>query len=133
MLLAASTGNTPGTPSVTVVAKSGSIQEDMIFTVTGDGIRVEGDITTCVIHFSVPPSKWWADVRYACSTIQVFRDQAEATEWVRNVSCVVQFTLLMGGQCRQYGFNPGETIDLDTMWKLAKVRRPFESKTLAYG
>jgi hypothetical protein len=81
--------NTPCTPPVTVVVKSGSIKEDIVFTVTGEGIHTEGDINTCVVHFSVPPSKWWVDVRFACSAIQVFRDQAEVIEWVSNISLAV--------------------------------------------
>lgn len=95
MLLSTPTSsNTSCTPSVTVVVKSGSIKEDIVFAVTDEGIHPEGDISTCVIHFSVPPSKWWADVRFACSTIQVFRDQADVIEWVSNMSLVVQLVLL---------------------------------------
>ena len=86
LLYTPTSSNTPCIPSVTVVVKSGSIKEDIIFTVTGEGIYTEGDINTYVIHFSVPPSKWWVDVRFACSTTQVFRDKVEMIEWVSNMS-----------------------------------------------
>ena len=95
LLYTPTSSNTPCIPSVTVVVKSGSIKEDIIFTVTGEGIYTEGDINTYVIHFSVPPSKWWVDVRFACSTIQVFRDKVEMIDWVSNMSLAVQLVLLM--------------------------------------
>lgn len=81
MLLSAPTSSN----TVSVVTKSGSIKEDTVFTVTGEGIQHEGDINSCVFHFSIPPSKWWIDVRFACSTIQVFRDQAEVIDWVSKI------------------------------------------------
>jgi len=80
LLFAPTSSNT-----VSVFAKSGSIKEDMVFTVTGEGIQREDDINSCVFHFSVPPSKWWIDVRFSCSTIQVFRDQAEVIDWVSKI------------------------------------------------
>lgn len=35
-----------------------------------------------VAHFSVPPSQFWIDVRYTCSTIQLFQSEIQAEPWV---------------------------------------------------
>lgn len=73
-----------GTP-VTLDVRSGSIGDDMHFEVTQDGIKLEGtqeEQERCVVHYSAPPSTWWTDVKYACGTIHIFKDEQEAKDWV---------------------------------------------------
>jgi hypothetical protein len=56
------------------------------------------------IVFSAPPSKWWNDVRFACSSIQLCTSKREAEEW----------HLL-------HGFYKGDVVGLEALWELAKV------------
>ncbi|KAJ5013041.1 hypothetical protein K4K57_003322 [Colletotrichum sp. SAR 10_99] len=92
--------------SVSLSSKSGTVDGEMNFTVTNDGIQLHGnevDTEKCVVHFSAPLKTWWTDVRFACGTIHVFGSQTQAAEW-----------------CERYGFRYGEVMNLDTMWKLSK-------------
>ncbi|KAF4871732.1 hypothetical protein CGCSCA1_v009155 [Colletotrichum siamense] len=92
---------------VSLSAKSGTIDGEMNFIVTNDGIKLHGnevDTEKCVVHFSAPLKTWWTDVRFACGTIHVFGSQTHAAEW-----------------CERYGFRYGEVMNLDTMWKLSKA------------
>lgn len=78
------------------------IQDDEIKCLTPEG---EINTSDCCVHFSVPPSTWWRDVRFACGTIQFFASKQEAQEWPR-----------------KRGFHAGDIISLDTAWELSKVR-----------
>ncbi|KAK0660336.1 hypothetical protein DIS24_g3437 [Lasiodiplodia hormozganensis] len=120
MLLAEST-----TP-VKVIVRSGSIGDELLFQVSKAGIQLQGQEKDCVVHFSAPPSTWWVDVKFACGTIHVFKDKAEANDW-----------------CETHGFRHGAIMDLDTMWKLSKAwyedkasydynRKTAEEKTELY-
>ncbi|KAJ6443516.1 AIF-like mitochondrial oxidoreductase (Nfrl) [Purpureocillium lavendulum] len=70
--------------------------------------------------FSAPPSRWWADVRFACGTIQLCATRAEAEAWPR-----------------RHGFLDGDAVRLDALWRLAKAwyqdkhRYDYERKTPA--
>ena len=55
--------------------------------------------------FCAPPSKWWNEVRFACSTIQLCKSKQEAEQW--NV---------------KHGFYQGEVMSLGTLWELSKAR-----------
>ncbi|KAJ5787188.1 hypothetical protein N7457_002178 [Penicillium paradoxum] len=93
----------------TVSVRSGSIGTEMQFVIEGDEIKCiapEGEINTddCYVHFSVPPSTWWRDVRFACGTIQFFPSKQEAEQWPR-----------------KYGFHTGDIITLDAAWQLSKA------------
>lgn len=54
--------------------------------------------------FCAPPSKWWNNVRFACSTIQLCKTRAEAENWHL-----------------RHGFYKGEVMSLGTLWDLSKV------------
>lgn len=54
--------------------------------------------------FCTPPSTWWADVHYACSTIQLCTTRDEAEHYHE-----------------RHGFGKGDTIDVETLWKLSLV------------
>ncbi|KAF5523723.1 hypothetical protein CGCA056_v005650 [Colletotrichum aenigma] len=93
--------------SVSLSAKSGTVDGEMNFTVTNNGIELRGDEVNTEkrgVHFSAPLKTWWTDVRFACVTIHVFGSQTQAAEW-----------------CERYGFRYGEVMNLDTMWKLSKA------------
>lgn len=47
-----------------------------------DGEMVTTGCKDYVAHFSVPPSQFWIDVRYTCSTIQLFQSEIQAESWV---------------------------------------------------
>lgn len=57
------------------------------------------------VIFSPPPSKWWEDVRFACSTIQVCTSLEEAQQWHASRD-----------------FYEGTILDMNTLWDLSKVR-----------
>ncbi|SPO01928.1 uncharacterized protein DNG_04601 [Cephalotrichum gorgonifer] len=101
---------------VTVSVKSGAIGDDMRFSITQDGIHLQdgpGEEKQYIVHYSVPPSTWWSDVKFACGTIHLFKDRKEALDW-----------------CDTRGFDFGVTMGLETMWKLAKAW--YEAKA-SYG
>ena len=54
--------------------------------------------------FSPPPSQWWADVRFTCSTIQICTSREEADQWHS-----------------LRGFHKGTALDMATLWKLSNV------------
>ncbi|KAI1929813.1 hypothetical protein LOZ58_000630 [Ophidiomyces ophidiicola] len=92
---------------VTVTVRSGSIAETLVFQIVGGEISCNGSVEKakdCFVHFSIPPSKWWDNVRLACSTIQIFATEAEAKEWPG-----------------KYGFLEGEYMDLGALWRLSKA------------
>ncbi|KAK2746979.1 hypothetical protein FQN57_002551 [Myotisia sp. PD_48] len=106
---------------VILKARSGSIGKEMTFLISGDQILCNGseeEGKNCRIHFSIPPSRWWDNVRLACGTIQLFASEAEAREWPE-----------------KYGFRKGAYMDLATLWELSKVwyhdkhRYEYERKT----
>jgi hypothetical protein len=75
-------GVAAGTP-VKIHTKSGSINNELSFEVVGDKIKMTpASEDKCVVHFSVSPSEWWKDVRYTCSTIQIFESEEEVVGWV---------------------------------------------------
>lgn len=55
--------------------------------------------------FCTPPSTWWADVHYACSTIQLCSTRDEA-----------------GHYHERHGFEKGDIMSAETLWKLSLVR-----------
>ena len=71
------------------------------------GGELEKSTESYFITFSPPPSRWWDDVKFACSTIQVCESRQVADMWFS-----------------QHGFTRGEVLELDTVWKLSKVRSP---------
>ncbi|KAH8807368.1 Alkylmercury lyase-domain-containing protein [Xylogone sp. PMI_703] len=85
-------------------ARSGSIGQEIHFEIENGTVSTKTQTKDPVIHFSVPPSEWWRDVHFTCSTIQVFASEKEPDQW-----------------CKQRGFNRGSIISLPTMWELAKV------------
>ncbi|KAL2862220.1 alkylmercury lyase family protein [Aspergillus lucknowensis] len=92
----------------TVSIRSGSIGTQLQFVIQGDEVKCftpQGEINAsdCCVHFSVPPSTWWRDVRFACGTIQVFASRQEAHEWPA-----------------KRGFHSGDIISLETAWALSK-------------
>ncbi|KAF3800459.1 hypothetical protein GCG54_00014258 [Colletotrichum gloeosporioides] len=110
---------------VSLSAKSGTVDGEMNFIVTKNGIQLrdnEGETEKCVVHFSAPLKTWWTDVRFACGTIHVFGSQTQAAEWVstRKIFDLFQF-LLIYLKCERYGFRYGEAMNLETMWKLSKA------------
>jgi Alkylmercury lyase len=62
------------------------------------------------ITFSPPPSRWWDDVRFTCSTIQVCESKQVADAWFS-----------------KHGFSRGDVLDLETLWNLSKVKHPLVS------
>ncbi|KAA8651305.1 uncharacterized protein ATNIH1004_000186 [Aspergillus tanneri] len=93
----------------TITVRSGSIGTELQFTIrddqvacTGDGDKI--DVKNCHAHFSIPPVKWWKDVRFACGTIQIFPSKQEALEWPK-----------------KYGFYTGEIMTLENLWLLSKA------------
>ncbi|KAM5386615.1 hypothetical protein ACJZ2D_000578 [Fusarium nematophilum] len=108
----------PSETPATVALRAGSIGQELVFQVTEDGINLEqgqAERDRCVVHYSAPPSSWWIDVKFACGTIHVFAEESEAVAW-----------------CHQRGFNFGETMNLDTMWKLAKGSWDIRIRAWAY-
>ncbi|KAK2776546.1 hypothetical protein FQN52_003443 [Onygenales sp. PD_12] len=93
---------------ITITTRSGSIGPELVFEIgPGDQITCNGSAETaakCRVHFSVPPSKWWDNVRFACGTIQLLASEGEAEEWAG-----------------KYGFWKGEVMDVSTLWGLSKV------------
>ncbi|KIW35266.1 uncharacterized protein PV07_01970 [Cladophialophora immunda] len=77
---------------------------------------VDGDITKVIgengerslqqyyAFFSAPPSKWWIDVRFACSGIQICTSEQEAQSFAQ-----------------RHAFHHGDVISLDKLWKLSKA------------
>jgi len=98
-------------PAKTIVSvRSGSIGNELQFVIQDDDIKClspQGsvDASDCCVHFSVPPSTWWRDVRFACGTIQFFASKQEAQEWPQ-----------------KRGFYTGDILSLETSWRLSKVR-----------
>lgn len=94
----------------TIMTRSGSIGQELELTIKNDHITCTGhggeqlNPHDCRAHFSIPPGKWWKDVRFACGTIQMFATKAEALEWPQ-----------------KYGFYSGEIMTLETLWSLSKV------------
>lgn len=102
-------------PAKTIVSvRSGSIGKEMQFIIQGDEIKClspqgEIKISDCCVHFSIPPSTWWRDVRFACGTIHFFASRKEAEEWPR-----------------KRAFHAGDILSLETAWLLSKVRRNWD-------
>ncbi|KAF5858673.1 hypothetical protein ETB97_003888 [Aspergillus alliaceus] len=93
----------------TISTRSGSIGTELEFTIQDDQVTCMGhdgelDVDNCHCHFSIPPVKWWGDVRFACTTIQIFATKQEALEWPQ-----------------KYGFYSGEIMTLKTLWLLSKA------------
>lgn len=55
--------------------------------------------------FCTPPSTWWTDVHYACSTIQLCTTRGEAEQYHE-----------------RHGFGKGDIMSAETLWKLSLVR-----------
>jgi hypothetical protein len=91
-------------PSQTTIStRSGAIGSELIFKVKDNHlVHIDED---CCAYFSVPPSKWWDNVKFACGTIHVFSSRSEALAW-----------------SEKYGFYTGECLDINTFWNLSKVR-----------
>jgi hypothetical protein len=87
----------------TIYTRSGAIGKELT-TEVNDNHLVGVDEDYCA-HFSVPPSKWWDNVKFACGTIHVFLSRSEALAWPK-----------------KHGFCKGEYLDIKTLWELAKVR-----------
>jgi hypothetical protein len=86
----------------TISTRSGAIGSELIFEVKENHlVNVDHE---CCAHFSVPPSKWWDNVKFACGTIHVFSSRSEAPAW-----------------SDKHGFYNGECLDINTLWKLSKV------------
>lgn len=73
-------------------------------TVTEGKIADADSLSQYHATFCAPPSKWWDDVRFACSTIQLCISREEAETWHR-----------------RHGFYEGEVMSLGTLWDLSKV------------
>jgi hypothetical protein len=52
----------------TIFTRSGAIGKELILFEVQENNLVNVD-EECCAHFSVPPSKWWNDVKFACGTI----------------------------------------------------------------
>jgi hypothetical protein len=102
-----------GTLETTISTRSGSIGKDLTITVAdGQIVQTGGNgVGDCCVHFSVPPSKWWNNVRFACATIQLFSSRSEAFAW-----------------SEKYGFYKGEVLDVKTLWELSKVHCTIRTK-----
>ncbi|KAK2804614.1 hypothetical protein FQN51_001815 [Onygenales sp. PD_10] len=102
------TTTTNDSEPITITTRSGSIGPELVFKIgPGDQIICNGSAEAaakCRVHFSVPPSKWWDNVRFACGTIQLLASEGEAEEWAG-----------------KYGFWKGEVMDVSTLWGLSKV------------
>ena len=68
--------------TIQIRTRSGSIGQDLLFEIVNGEVSTNSEATDCVVHFSLPPSKWWEDVRFTCSSIQVFGSREEPDEWV---------------------------------------------------
>ncbi|KAK5993818.1 hypothetical protein PT974_07255 [Cladobotryum mycophilum] len=93
---------TPGQP-VALKVNSGSVKEELRFDIQSEQV-VTSENKNYVVHFAVPPSKFWIDVRYTCSTIQLFQSESEVAQW-RDT----------------HGFPKGAIINFDQLWRLAKA------------
>jgi hypothetical protein len=87
----------------TISTRSGAIGKELKFEVNNNHL-VGADQESCA-HFSVPPSRWCDNVKFACGTIHVFPSRSEALAWPE-----------------QHGFYKGECLEINTLWELAKVR-----------
>ncbi|OCL07574.1 hypothetical protein AOQ84DRAFT_408710 [Glonium stellatum] len=92
--------------AVQIHTRSGSIGKEMSFEVANDKVTLisEKSAEKPCVHFAVPLKSWWTDVRFACGTIQLFDSEEEALAWPK-----------------KRGFNEGELMSLDTLWKLSKI------------
>lgn len=109
---------------VSLSAKPATVDGEIYFVVTGNGIEVHGNQVKTeeyVVHFSAPLKTWWTDVRFACGKIHVFGSQSQATEWVGTVYFfnVSEHFTNINFKCERYGFKYGEVMNLDIMWKLS--------------
>ncbi|KAK7738304.1 hypothetical protein SLS63_002640, partial [Diaporthe eres] len=52
--------------------------------------------------FCTPPSTWWTDVHYACSTIQLCTTRNEAEKYHE-----------------RHGFGKGDIMSAETLWELS--------------
>ncbi|KAJ5359402.1 uncharacterized protein N7496_011815 [Penicillium cataractarum] len=93
----------------TVSVRSGSIDKDLQFIIEDDKIEClspQGDVNASdyCVHFSVPPSTWWRDVRFACGTIQFFASKQEAQDWPW-----------------KHAFHTRDILSMDQIWQLSKA------------
>lgn len=78
-----------------------------VITVSMEDGKLELDVSQkelCTV-FCTPPSTWWADVHYACSTIQLCTRRDEAEQYHE-----------------RHGFGKGDIMSAETLWKLSLVR-----------
>jgi hypothetical protein len=80
----------------TIFTRSGAIGKELKFEVQENDLV---NVDECCAHFSVPPSKWCNDVKFACGTIHMFSSRPEALAWPEK----------------------GECLDIRTLWELSKV------------
>lgn len=74
--------------------------EPIVLTVEGDAVSDP----SLVVHYAVPASRWWDDVRYTCATILLFRSADELPAW-----------------CARHGIARGEVVPVSTVWQLARA------------
>lgn len=91
----------PKDAAVRILTASGNA---ITIPVNNDQIRDERALQNYYAVFSASPSKWWKDVRFACSGIQVCTSREEAEQWHE-----------------KHGFPPGDIVTLEQLWKLSKV------------
>lgn len=92
---------------VTVRAMTPSSNNCITIKITDGEIQDNTALQNYYTVFSSPPSKWWKDVRFACSTIQLCTSRDEADGWHE-----------------RHGFYRGDVVGLETLWKLSKVCTP---------
>jgi hypothetical protein len=68
--------------TIQIRTRSGAIGQELLFQIVDGELSANSEATNCVVHFSLPPSKWWDDVRFTCSSIQVFGSKEEPDDWV---------------------------------------------------
>lgn len=61
----------------TVVARYGGEADTVRYEVKSGCVAPDGDL----FHLSTPPSRWWPNVVFACSTFQPFRSEGEIDRW----------------------------------------------------
>lgn len=85
--------------ATTITTRSGADGAPLTLTVQGD----EVSDPSLVVHFAVPASRWWADVRLTCATILLFRSAEEIPAW-----------------SERHGIARGEVVPVATVWELSK-------------
>ncbi|KAG6368754.1 hypothetical protein INS49_002968 [Diaporthe citri] len=89
----------PARASVKVLGATGEV---ITVSMANGQLELDGSQEELCTVFCTPPSTWWTDVHYACSTIQLCTTRDEAEQYHE-----------------RHGFGKGDVMSAETLWKLS--------------